>query len=175
MLWRCILEREPHAGNRVSIPVRRGELEAIDPRFEVNGRIPATLRPIPPPSSGKVGNLQGMDAMMKAMVGAFLLILLAVSTAQAQSQGAAPDAAANSLTPAEADRALSVLTDAGKRAQLIETLQSIAKATAPPAVPANPAPATAPPAAPLALQPDSLGAELVVQAAAGRRTSPIKS
>ena len=39
--------------------------------------------------------------MMKGVIGAFLMMLLALSTAQAQTQGAAPETAGKSLTPSK--------------------------------------------------------------------------
>ena len=58
-------------------------------------------------------------------------------------------------TRAEAQRALEMIEDPQKRAQLVDTLRAIAKAA--PAAPRT----AAPPA--LALQPNSLGAQLVAQ------------
>ena len=78
-----------------------------------------------------------------------ILSLNAVSPAEAQAAppaAPAPAEAYPALTPAEAQRALDALQDAGKRDQLIETLRSIAKLSAPPLAPAAPAavnPATA--------------------------------
>ncbi len=98
-----------------------------------------------------------------------LFALALCGAAAARAQQAAPSsapgtatgtAAANpgELTPAEAQRALELLQDPHKRAQLIETLQAIAKAAPPPF--GKPA---APPAPAVALAPDSLGAQLLSQ------------
>ncbi len=72
-----------------------------------------------------------------------------------------PPANGSALTPAEAARALDVLNDPAKQAQLIDTLRAVAKAA--PTVPAAPKPA-APPSH-LSLQPNGLGAQFVVLAA----------
>lgn len=79
---------------------------------------------------------------------AALVCLVALHPAGAQ------DNAAATLTPAQAQQALEVLRDDGKRTQLIETLRTIAKA--------SPAPAEAA-AAPVPLPADSLGAQLLAQ------------
>jgi moderate conductance mechanosensitive channel len=99
--------------------------------------------------------------MTKMILRVFVLTMLATGAALAQtpaSAGADAPASAPPLTAAEAKRALDVLNDADKRAQLIDTLQTVAKASAPAA-------AAAPHAGPdLSLKPDSLGAQIVVQA-----------
>ncbi len=99
------------------------------------------------------------------------LALCGASAAQAQraapSSGAAPSgsptatAPANpgGLAPAEAQLVIDVLQDPQKRAQLIETLQAIAK-TLPPT-----AKLAAPPPPAIALAPDSLAAQLLSQIA----------
>ncbi|WP_158816662.1 mechanosensitive ion channel domain-containing protein [Methylocapsa sp. S129] len=104
--------------------------------------------------------------MTKTTLCVLIVTLFAIVTAHAQTVAPNPNpadtpAGSSSLTPAEAERALNVLGDADKRAQLIETLQTVAKASSPiaPAKPVQHAPA-----APLSLKPDSLGAQLVVQA-----------
>lgn len=83
-----------------------------------------------------------------------LALLCVLMAAPAAAQTAAPPLApsADTLTPEQASRALETLQDDGKRAQMIDTLRAIAKAT----------PATAKPAAPLA--PDSLVAQLLLAA-----------
>ncbi|MDR3494852.1 MAG: mechanosensitive ion channel [Ancalomicrobiaceae bacterium] len=101
--------------------------------------------------------------MLAAILRVLILAMALAAPAHAQTVAVptlsgAPTAA--TLTPAEADRALSVLQDPDQRAQLIATLQAVAKASAAPV-----APAATPTASPLALQPDSLGAEIAVQAA----------
>lgn len=129
-------------------------------------RIVATSSPKP------VGNLRHIlgtpkivGEMTKTILSVLVLTMLGVGAAHAQTPApglADAPAKTQSLSPSEAQRALDVLTDANKRAQLIDTLQTVAKASATP-----PAAAAAPPAgsdAQLSLKPDSLGAELVVQA-----------
>jgi moderate conductance mechanosensitive channel len=85
---------------------------------------------------------------------AILLLALGLFSGAAAAQQAAPPAttAAGGLGPAEARRALEVLQDPTKRAQLIETLQTVAKAS-PSAKPAA--------ASPVAVAPDSLAAQLL--------------
>lgn len=83
------------------------------------------------------------------------LVLCGAAAARAQ---AAPLANPSELTPAEAQRALLLLQDPQKRAQLIETLRAIAKAA-----PASSGKPAAPPAPAVTLAPDSLGAELLSQ------------
>ena len=106
--------------------------------------------------------------MTKAILRAFFLMMFTVAAAHAQTVGPSPhpdDAApsAGAPTPAEAQRALNVLRDPDKSAQLIDTLQTVAKASA--AASAPPKPVRHAPDSQLSLQPDSLGAQLVVQAA----------
>ncbi len=104
--------------------------------------------------------------------GLSLLLLLAIVTsavaapATSTSPAAgAPAPAANQITPAQAQQALEVLQDEKKRAQLIETLRTIAKAQSQPPAAAQAAPAKEPaPKLPLPLAPHSLGAQLLVQA-----------
>lgn len=94
------------------------------------------------------------------------LALFGIATAGAEpagpstGSGAAETVASGSgaLTPAEAQRAVDLLQDPQKRAQLIETLQAIATAVPPPV--AKPAAAPGPA---VTLAPDSLGAQLVSQ------------
>ena len=92
---------------------------------------------------------------------ALLYAILGVSTispARAQAVATAPTDAHTTLTPAEAQRALDVLQDAGKRDELIEALRSIVKVSSVPATQATPA-AVHPAAAA-----DGFGAEALLQA-----------
>ncbi|HEV2301971.1 MAG TPA: hypothetical protein VGR91_10425, partial [Stellaceae bacterium] len=73
-----------------------------------------------------------------------LAVLLACAAIPEGASGAAPTDSGTPLTPTEAQHAIAVLQDAKQRAELLQTLQAIAKA--------------APPAAP-----GSLGAQLLVQ------------
>jgi small-conductance mechanosensitive channel len=84
--------------------------------------------------------------------------------------GAAAASAQPAVTPEEAQKALDLLQDAGKREALIQTLQTIAKAQASQPSPA-PTPAALlrdgdPPAAPPATVGEGLGAEALLQASA---------
>ncbi|HEY8872338.1 MAG TPA: hypothetical protein VIM52_04855, partial [Stellaceae bacterium] len=105
--------------------------------------------------------------MIRRLLLLWLLAAALFGAAAAEAQHSAPagaTAAANpgGLTAAEAQRALDVLRDPEKRAQLIETLQAIAKAAPPGAE--KPATPTGPGGAPsVALAPDSLGAQVVSQ------------
>jgi hypothetical protein len=91
----------------------------------------------------------GLRLVAAAALLCAILSLNAVSPAEAQAAPPAAPASTDAhpaLTPAEAQRALDALQDAGKRDQLIETLRSIAKVSAPSLTPAAPAavnPATA--------------------------------
>ena len=107
--------------------------------------------------------------MMKTLFSWVLFVLLAVGSAGADAQTASPPNPAPTsppaLTAAEAQQALDVLQDPQKRTQLITTLRAIAQAapTAPPATaPSTPAPDAAKPATAVTLQPNSLGAQLLV-------------
>ena len=95
-----------------------------------------------------------------AALAALLFAILSLTTlhpARAQAVTAAPPDAHSKLSPAEAQRALNVLQDSGKRDELIETLRAIAKVS--PAVPAQPAtPATS------AVAADGPGADLLSEA-----------
>jgi small-conductance mechanosensitive channel len=84
---------------------------------------------------------------MRATIGAIVFLGLALLPAAASAQAEKPPA----VTPAEAQRTLDILQDPAKRARLIETLQTIAKA----------APASA--AEKPTLAPGSLGAQLLRQ------------
>jgi moderate conductance mechanosensitive channel len=97
--------------------------------------------------------------MVKALIAlvAILMVFCAPAGAQTSSPPPAASTSAAEVTPEQAARALTVLQDPAKRGELIETLQTIAHASP------GPAPTSAASAV-LALQPDSLGAELVVQA-----------
>jgi small-conductance mechanosensitive channel len=87
-----------------------------------------------------------MPSVSKAILFLWLALWPAVALAQT------PPAPA--ISPAEAQRILDILQDPAKRAQLIETLQTIAKT--------QPAPAAPDPSEP-ALAPGSLGAQLLAQ------------
>ncbi len=78
--------------------------------------------------------------------------------------GAAVPAAAQGLPPQQAQQALDVLRDDKRRAELIATLEAVAKAGA--STPGASTPG-AEPASKLPLEPDSLGAQLVNQVSAG--------
>ena len=99
--------------------------------------------------------------MTNAMILRALLLaaLMVAAPARAQMAPAAPSpiapATASALTPAEASRALEVLADPVKRAQLMDTLRTVAKAA--PLVPTKPTS--------LSLRPNGLGAQIVVLAA----------
>ncbi|WP_213769332.1 mechanosensitive ion channel domain-containing protein [Bradyrhizobium sp. dw_78] len=80
--------------------------------------------------------------------------LLAVHPASAQEVYGSPTQPDAATTPAQAQQVLDILQDDGKRAQLIQTLQTIAKASQPIA--------TAPAAASIAPN-DNLGVQLLVQ------------
>ncbi len=84
-----------------------------------------------------------------------LAILLAPLSARSQEEHNAPPQPASSLTPEQAQQALEVLQNDNERSRLIQTLQVIAKASAP--VP-SPSPSQA-------LEPsaDNLGAQLLIQ------------
>ena len=95
--------------------------------------------------------------MPNRSVGLVLLILaivLAPPAAKSQDARGTPPQAAGALTPAQAQQALEVLQDDGKRTQLIQTLQAVAKASA---QPASGSPADQTPSA------DNLGVQLLVQ------------
>ncbi len=96
-----------------------------------------------------------------------LLILLAALLAPAAAQAQAPAAKPEpGLTAAQAQQVLGVLRYDRRRAEFIATLDALARAApaATTSVPADPAPAT-PASAPTGpLVPDSLGAQLLVQA-----------
>src|SRR6201987_6457972 len=87
-----------------------------------------------------------------------LAILLARTEPTVQASEV-PSASTASVTQAQAQQALEVLQDEKKRAALIETLQTIAKAA--PSAPASASPAPRP------LEPTSLGAQILVQLSDG--------
>jgi small-conductance mechanosensitive channel len=120
--------------------------------------------------------------VLQRLLLASILFFLALPPAWAQTPTATPahaPAAAQTqtvitqtVTPAEAQQALSVLQDDKKRSQLIDTLRTIAAASAPvvTAAPAAPAPATvAKPVVPLA--PNGLGAALLLATSEWFKTS----
>jgi moderate conductance mechanosensitive channel len=112
--------------------------------------------------------------MMKSLICLALFVLVAGHTAGSRAQTAASltqpatTSPATAPTPAQAQQAIEVLQDPQKRAALIATLQAIAQGS--PAAPAPAAAATpAPPATgktptEVTLQPNSLGAQLLVAA-----------
>jgi small-conductance mechanosensitive channel len=83
-----------------------------------------------------------------------LACLLIAAPVSAQTANAPAPAAANTLTPEQANRALETLQDDAKRAQMIDTLRAIATAAPAPAAPESKT------AIPLAA--DSLGAQLLL-------------
>jgi hypothetical protein len=88
-----------------------------------------------------------------------LLAILLVRTEPPVQASEAPPASTASVTPAQAQQALEVLQDQKKRAALIETLQTIAKA-----VPSTSAPAST---SPHPLKATGLGAQILVQLSDG--------
>lgn len=86
-----------------------------------------------------------MPSITKAILVLWLVLAPAAALAQAEKPAA--------ITPAQAQRTLDILQDPAKRARLIETLETIARA--------QPAPAEAKPA----LAPGSLGAQLLARSA----------
>src|SRR5439155_3719165 len=91
-----------------------------------------------------------ISAMMRA-IAILLYLALLIDPSAASAQTPVP----GGPTQAEAQRALEMLEDPQKRAQLIDTLRAMAKAA-----PSVPETATTPA---LALQPNSLGAQLLAQ------------
>src|SRR5438105_1608971 len=89
--------------------------------------------------------------MFRSMLIALVFLLVTVPARSQDAHGAPPTAA---VSPAQAQQALDILQDDHKRAQLLQTLQTIAKASPPAAsTPAAPSPAPA----------DNLGVQLLVQ------------
>ena len=88
-----------------------------------------------------------------------LVVILLVRTEPPVQAREAPSASTASVSQAQAQQALEVLQDEKKRAALIETLQTIAKAA-----PSASAPAST---SPLPLEPTSLGAQILVQLSDG--------
>src|ERR1700726_3769481 len=82
-----------------------------------------------------------------------LVVILLVRTEPPVQAREAPSASTASVSQAQAQQALEVLQDEKKRAALIETLQTIAKA----------APSASTSTLPLPLEPASLGAQILVQ------------
>src|ERR1700720_2046441 len=88
-----------------------------------------------------------------------LVVILLVRTEPPVQAREAPSASTASVSQAQAQQALEVLQDENKRAALVETLQTIAKAA-----PSASAPAST---SPLPLKPTSLGAQILVQLSDG--------
>src|SRR5580693_4966208 len=84
-----------------------------------------------------------------------LVVILLVRTEPPVQASETPSASTASVSQAQAQQALEVLQDEKKRAALIETLQTIAKAAPPASAPAS--------TSPLSLKPTGLGAQLLVQ------------
>lgn len=84
-----------------------------------------------------------------------LLAIVLARTGSAVQAGEAPSESTASVTPLQAQQALEVLQDEKKRAALIETLQTIAKAA--------PSTSALAPTSPLPLEPTSLGVQILVQ------------
>ena len=93
------------------------------------------------------------------LLSVLLLAVLLVRSEPPVQASEAPSASTASVTQAQAQQALEVLQDEKKRAALIETLKTIAKAA-----PSASAPASS---SPLPLQPTSLGAQILVQLSDG--------
>ena len=87
-----------------------------------------------------------------------LLVICSIVTPVWSTITATPTPPAVALTPAQARQALEVLSDPNKRAQIIQTLQAIAKALP------QPTPALH---SPIALKPNSLGAAVVTAISGG--------
>jgi small-conductance mechanosensitive channel len=83
-----------------------------------------------------------------------LAFLLVAHPARSQNAHGSPPQPTPAATPAQAQQALDILQDDRKRAQLIQTLQTIAKASPP---------AASTPAAPSPVPADNLGVQLLVQ------------
>jgi moderate conductance mechanosensitive channel len=83
-----------------------------------------------------------------------LAFLLVAHPARSQDAHGAPPQPTPAATPTQAQQALDILQDDRKRAQLIQTLQTIAKASPP---------AASTPAAPSPVPADNLGVQLLVQ------------
>jgi moderate conductance mechanosensitive channel len=96
---------------------------------------------------------------LTVLLSTLLLAILLVQTEPTVQASEAPSASTASVTQAQAQQALEVLQDEKKRAALIETLQTIAKAA-----PSASAPAST---SPLPLEPTSLGAQILVQLSDG--------
>ncbi len=86
----------------------------------------------------------------------FLAVLLAPPPSGSQELGGAPPQSANSLTASEAQQALEALQDDNRRAQMIQTLHAIAKASSNEAASASAQPSPA-------ASTDNLGVQVLVQ------------
>src|SRR3984893_11764919 len=84
-----------------------------------------------------------------------LVVILLVRTEPPVQAREAPSASTASVSQAQVQQALEVLQDEKKRAALIETLQTIAKAARSASAPAS--------TSPVPLEPASLGAQILVQ------------
>ena len=106
--------------------------------------------------------------MLRPLIALVAIAFLSVAAARAEVAGPSVEPSVDAtpttgVTPDEAAQALAVLQDPGKRDELVKVLQAIARASSPAVAPTS---AKAPaPAAHLTLKPDSLGSELVLQAA----------
>jgi moderate conductance mechanosensitive channel len=108
--------------------------------------------------------LAKQSGLRPAVIGALLFAILSLTAIDpACAQAVAPTDAHSTLTPAEAQRALDVLQDAGKRDDLIETLRSIVKVSAVPPTQAVP-PTPADPKADVTDSADGFGADLLSEA-----------
>ncbi len=94
--------------------------------------------------------LLSLIAAITLMLG---MLMLGGGTALAQNRGTAQPAATAAPTPAQAREVIDILQNPQKRAQLIQTLQTIEKAA--------PAPKPKPPAKPAIVAPNSLGVQLL--------------
>src|SRR5476651_1678439 len=112
-----------------------GNVTDIARRSRANVPIVATSSPKRADNLRPIRGSQRLSvSMTKMILRVFVLTMLATGAALAQTPapaGADAPASAPPLTAAEAKRALDVLNDADKRAQLIDTLQTVAKASAP--------------------------------------------
>jgi moderate conductance mechanosensitive channel len=117
----------------------------------------------PPPANRSFGINDISSPMTKTLL--FLLLITAAlfgaAAASAQQPSPPNPADPKALSPAEAQRALEILQDPQKRAQLIETLQAIARAQ--PLAPEKPAAQPEP----VVVAPNGLGAQLLAQLSSG--------
>src|SRR5258708_30166952 len=98
-------------------------------------------------------------AKLIVFLSTLLLAVLLVRSEPPVQASEAPSGSIAPVTQAQAQQALEVLQDEKKRAALIETLQTIAKAA--PSAPASASPAPRP------LEPTGLGAQILVQLSDG--------